>query len=482
MPNLNPLFVQVPCLQDYFVDKDTAQAMAGGIVTFYSAENHTVLKPVYQISAGPGPTYQYNALANPLILSSIGTFVDENGNDIIPYFYPYQGTPSSNPQVPEIELYYITVYSAQGVFQFSRDGVPNIAVDSSLDDAPTSQNLLSNSQFTTVSFSPLETLTLSVSGTNTISPIAPDWDIITTGTGTVTIIQAPVSGNLPIPSNPPYLLDIVATGGALSSPIYLRQTLENCPTLLQNGIASGYFVARSLDGLAHQLIMTYANQAASYELINDLTTATGFKEFISTPAVPINGAFDTTNSNNGYVTLTIQIPLNAHIQISSIQLVSVSNQNATPEFIPISPERQKDHVFHYHYDDILVRPKSSILTGWYFSLNPYQLPFPQDSNGDYTPTVNEYIADQTILIQQNIVKNNTGSNVKKGLTTNANLKITALTAHNQFALVQYIDPKTTYGYWGYFMSALGRLRLNSTNGTSVRYKIRLFGMLIYRIL
>ena len=50
MPALNPLVVQCPVLQYYFVDKDTAQAMSAGVVTFYEDNNRTVLKPVYQLS------------------------------------------------------------------------------------------------------------------------------------------------------------------------------------------------------------------------------------------------------------------------------------------------------------------------------------------------------------------------------------------------------------------------------------------------
>src|SRR6185295_8261684 len=95
MPFLDPRFVQVPPLQDYFVNKDTGTPLSGGIVTFYEDANHTVLKPVYQLTVTPLNTYQYNVLPNPMQLSSVGTFIAEDGSDIVPYFFPYDGTPTS---------------------------------------------------------------------------------------------------------------------------------------------------------------------------------------------------------------------------------------------------------------------------------------------------------------------------------------------------------------------------------------------------
>lgn len=119
---INSKFITSPVLQSYFVDKDTGNPLSAGIVTFYKDESRLELKPVYQISGSP-PNYSFVALPNPMILSDVGTFQDDNSNDIVPYFYPYQGTPEEESDT--VELYYITVESSGEVLQFTREGIPS---------------------------------------------------------------------------------------------------------------------------------------------------------------------------------------------------------------------------------------------------------------------------------------------------------------------------------------------------------------------
>ena len=122
---LDPRFFLCFPLQEYFVDKDSGLPLSGGIVTFYDQNSQSVLKPVYTLSGnGPFSTASYIQLPNPLILSSVGTFIDNNGNDIIPYLFPYDGTPASSTGT--VDLYYITVYNSAGVLQFTRQAWPNL--------------------------------------------------------------------------------------------------------------------------------------------------------------------------------------------------------------------------------------------------------------------------------------------------------------------------------------------------------------------
>ncbi len=151
MPGLDPRFVLLPPLQEQIWDKDLNVPLAAGVVSFFEDENRTIPKDVYQLSHSPGPTYTYNTLGAVLTLSSIGTFVDEDGNNIIPYLFPYDGTPDNSDG--NIELYYITVYSAAppiglGILQFTVPSWPNVAsnVNPSADFSNTG-NQLSNPQF-----------------------------------------------------------------------------------------------------------------------------------------------------------------------------------------------------------------------------------------------------------------------------------------------------------------------------------------------
>lgn len=143
---LDPRFITTSDLQSYFVDKDNGEPLAGGIVTFYSDTDPIVKKPVYQITeTGFGGTYSYTPLPNPSVLSSVGTFQDELGNDIVPYYYPFTGDPDDDTGVQE--LYYITVEDSGGIDQFTRFGWPQLASGSGSIDAELAKNYIPNGQF-----------------------------------------------------------------------------------------------------------------------------------------------------------------------------------------------------------------------------------------------------------------------------------------------------------------------------------------------
>lgn len=135
---LNPSYVIAPSLEQYYVDKVTGAPLAAGIITFYSDINRTVLKPIFQLSGSP-PNYSYTQLPNPIILSSVGTFTDNNGNDIIPYYFPYDANGN-------IELYYVTITDSLGNPQFTREGWPNITASGGIEGTQIS-NFIPDGQF-----------------------------------------------------------------------------------------------------------------------------------------------------------------------------------------------------------------------------------------------------------------------------------------------------------------------------------------------
>lgn len=115
---LDERYFIAPSLEMYFVNKDSGLPLSNGKVFFYKDDARSVPKPVYQISGAP-PNYSYSVLPNPSILSSVGTFQDDSGNDIIPYYFPYNANGN-------LELYYIEVYDENDVLQFTREGWPNL--------------------------------------------------------------------------------------------------------------------------------------------------------------------------------------------------------------------------------------------------------------------------------------------------------------------------------------------------------------------
>lgn len=137
-----------PSLQQGFIDKDTGELLAFGKITFYRNVDRTNpggLKPIFKISGTPDDPV-FVELQNPMILSAIGTMFDDNDNeDIIPYYYPYDANGNPDP-------YYIVVTSApkpgfpDGVEQFTRIYYPGV-IDNSGDNIITAQNFIPNGQF-----------------------------------------------------------------------------------------------------------------------------------------------------------------------------------------------------------------------------------------------------------------------------------------------------------------------------------------------
>lgn len=146
MADIFSKFVATSDIESYFVDKDTGFPLAAGEITFYSDVDRTVLKPVYQLTGTPG-AYTYSPLANPMTLSGTGTYQDENGNNIVPFYYPFVGNPEDNND--EIELYYITVTSEQPflVPQFTRQAWPPGVTTENIVPQSDVKNYIPNGQF-----------------------------------------------------------------------------------------------------------------------------------------------------------------------------------------------------------------------------------------------------------------------------------------------------------------------------------------------
>ena len=114
----NPNYIPSKYFQEGILDKDTGEPLAAGLVYSWADEARTIAKPLYA-KVDASPTNNYVALPNPTTLSSIGTF-NYCGNDIIPYFYPYD-------ENGNLELYFIDVVSAGGEPQFTRENIPDLS-------------------------------------------------------------------------------------------------------------------------------------------------------------------------------------------------------------------------------------------------------------------------------------------------------------------------------------------------------------------
>jgi hypothetical protein len=143
--SLDPRFIPATYFQQYFVNKLDGTPLSGGRVEFYSDASRSTPKNVYELVDVPSyPTY--TSLGSVLLLSIQGTFVDGGGNDVAPYFFPYDNTPDTSSD--DVENYYIIVKDSNGVTQFTREGVPNNSQDNT-SNLNHSINYIPNGQFRT---------------------------------------------------------------------------------------------------------------------------------------------------------------------------------------------------------------------------------------------------------------------------------------------------------------------------------------------
>lgn len=458
----NPLFIPLFSIEEVILNKDTGLPLTAGVVKFYRDSQRGTQKPVYKIT-GTAPNYTFVSVGNELTLGIAGDFVDQNGDPFVPYAYPYDADGA-------LDLYYITVESSGGVAQFTREAVPYIGQENiNPEDRISTANEISNPQFVEINFPTSGTFTIDVTGANTVTKIAPDWDLITSGTGSITLErEQPTAQN--IQTNPPYSLRITAPS-TLGATVQLRQRFKNTPSIGRGQYASGFVLAKVIGGGNSSLSMQYAPSTG---------TATSI---IPNTAIPTDGDYHpiannalipqqaNTAANTGYVDIIITIPTNRTIVLTSIQVVFV----ATSINIPYDEQtsgRQKDQLFHYYENSLVQQPKQNILTGWNFSVNPWQFVNPVQTT---VASQTQYIADQTILHQETAGALTSG---KGGAGINFGLQLFAINGvnANRFALIQYVDSETMKSYWNQIVSALVRSALFTSNATQTNLKMRL----IYR--
>jgi hypothetical protein len=228
----NPAYVLAPSLQEFFIDKNTNLPLTNGLVFFYEDNNRNVLKPVFELQGDNIGGYTFLQLPNPIILSGAGTIQDNNGNDILPYYFPYDA-------MGNIQLYYIIVTDQFGSPQFTRSAFPgNSFVEAIIPSLNASQNIIPNGQFLLhnnhipvpypTSGSPNNfTYPTSSPYTTNVVPVAPGgWTFertsTSTATDTITFQQYVSPLTTPPSANPRYTIDINRSVGSADAECDLR--------------------------------------------------------------------------------------------------------------------------------------------------------------------------------------------------------------------------------------------------------------------
>ncbi len=435
----SPLYIAFQGLETYFVDKDTGAPLSGGLVKFFSDVARSVPKDVFQQTQLVDNTYEFVNIGSEVGLTAVGTFESpDDGTDIQVYAYPYN-------EDGDFELYYLEIWSAgtpedpAGILQFTREAQPANAVnDSGIQTFVDSDNQIENPQFVVTLLDATLTHEFTVTGTGTETSIAPDWSLITNGSGTVTVTQLALT-DISMPTGAPFAIRINSTG---ITSLKLRQQITQSPRILGQGFIFGSVVAKSFDASEILLVMDYvASNGYTVNLVNESTTDDG--EW-TTLANDVAADISTTNNNSpltpGYVNIDITIPTLSDVGITSVQVVNTGEANSTSEFIQESVPRQIDHLFHYYKPQLEYKPIPSALVGWDFPLNPAQFATSGSSGttGAIGANKSAYAWDQTILFS---TVNSGLAYARNGGDTDLSFQVTPA-SNTSWAMIQYIPVQT----------------------------------------
>lgn len=351
--NQFPLLVAAPMLQDYLVDKDTGTPLAGGIVTFYKDNDRSILKNVYTQTGTPG-NYSYIPVANPMTLTSVGTIADDNGNDIIPYYFPFDENDTDI-----LEPYFVTVYSANqdgspAALQFTRENFPFISEnDNTVENQQDLINLIPNGQFT--SHNNLPNAGLFPNGSSSVTVAqggSAGWYFTKNNTSTDTdfitftqILQEPDN----LVGNPRFAIDIeceITSGNDTFKELRMRFNNVNrfaSDTQSYTFSFSGISNTAANVGVFLKLIKYFGSGGSATELrtIQGFTLKGSYQQFSTTFIFGLNSAATIGPNNDDYIELSMVLPATSTFNIDMTDFI------LTPGMVNFNdyPERPDNMVF-----------------------------------------------------------------------------------------------------------------------------------------
>lgn len=347
--------------------------------------------------------------------------------------------------------------------------VPGSISQETADSILIAPNIVTNAQFSDVFFQ--GSITFATEGTYNI---APGWKLILTGTGTTTVTQVVNAGNTQTFGNPPYYLTLNNSGWTT---VQLVQEFDNNGALFGGGAVAVSFLATATTTAQPVTVAYVPSVGPATDIFRTTVLTGGFNQYAGANDIP-----KSTNSDEGpdaNVQIQFNMPGSSILSFTNIQILGQSTPLSNefnivdiPFFQEIPYERIVDQEFHIYRDSLLKYPHESLLTGWNFENNPWQF----RSTANTNVATNMYTADQTIVIQQAYVASATGNNVSTARDTAANhygFKVTAVTANNNFALLQYIDPATIRDAWGGVVSVMVKAFITTVHTSTVRFKMRL---------
>jgi len=427
---LDEKYIALTLLNEYFVDKDSGEPLANGTLEFYRDTARNTPKTVYELTKSGG-VYSYTALPNPVTLSAVGTAENASNDNVAIYAYPYQENAASGEL--DLDLYYIVCKNSDGTEQWTREAVPNLTDtnDPVDDNASGNNNQLANPQFTRYLLDDAER-DLTVTGTDDVFPIAPDWDLVASGSGTVNIQRTAVAGNDAIPTYPPYYISVTAGVGITS--VYLRQRFNKNSGVWSGKFLTGFVVAKTGSG-NNGLTMTYKDSSGATSDVDIFSASltTGWDDYGG--SIQLGNSSNTASGSDAYVDIVIDLPLENTTDITSLQLVVSDAEIAQDvnEFQEQTANREQALMGDWYIPKLEYKPLPSFLVGWDFTLNPAQL--------GVTGTLTAGAANTAYIWDQTIAQSLAGNLAYARNSITNGIQLTTAADNQTFLLMQYLDSR-----------------------------------------
>lgn len=356
--------------------------------------------------------------ANPIQFFPNGTLPDNIywAPDVVYRLEIRMGNTQNDPLIYLIENY---VPSGSG------------GVSPSGSDFSNSQNLVIDPNFSDISFS--SPVTFAMAGTYNI---APNWQLILTGSGSTTLKQQMLPGSNNLPGNPPYSLEINNSGWTEAQ---LVQTFSNNGALFANGSVSMSVLAKTVTNPYAMTLNYVANGSALSPPVAQGTTAVGVYTTISGVA-NIGPSSNAAVGMAANVQMTISLPTADIIYITNVQFIGQESPVTVftaPPYQELSYPQIVNDEFYYYNPLLQYKPVPSYLTGWDFALNPTQFYGSTVTPKTFSGTnKSRYVWDQTILFQAIDNTLNTSRNTNTGglgITNNG-----GAATGSRLAIIQYL--------------------------------------------
>lgn len=482
--SLDSRVIICPSLDQFFINRDTGLPLANGSLAFYRDVARTQLKDIYQLSGAPNNYTFIPFMTNPVVLSSVGTIVNANGDSEVIYLFPYMGEATATNPSTTVDLYYVVCRDQNGVEQWTREGWPAGGFINASSTNQAISNQISNPQFTEVflnEFDPPVANVFNVTGANQTFPLGPEWFFVASGNGdsnsTISVTRIQNSGSANIPTNPPYSLD-VQVGSSITLCKLVQRFQPNSGLWSSDPNNSVQLtttlVATSQSGASSQITMYYqassgAENLDPIQLINDAITANTYT-LLKAPGVTIPSDSDTNAGANGYTDIYFSFRANDHVRFSSVQVVPIINstvaEGETVDYDLSSANRDLALMGDYYIPALSFKPIPSLLTAWDFPLNPAQ----EKGRGNIVmPTAPTYAWDQTICATSGLPNSIQANAVTGGF------QVTTGAANQACYMMQYLTGAQAKKILGTDLSVNVNAFITSSSSTgTVKMRVYLF--------